>query len=106
MCSDKFLTSPCSFIEKLSQTKVQDLYLTLGVDHDVVGFYVSMDYSLVVRGHESVTHLNCNCECAFQLEWPTINEFTTVQALQVLHNYEMQIVGEGEIVDRTNVWVV
>ena len=65
-----------------------------------------MNDAAIVRRGECITNLNRNREGASQLEWPTVDEFSNVQTLHVLHHDKMNIVIVDQVVNATDVGMV
>src|SRR5207237_3003620 len=92
-------TGYVTLINELGQTKVENLDLPRGRDHDVAGFYISMNDAAFVRCGNRARNLNRDRERAREIEWTTVNQFADVFDFDELHGDEIHARQVREIDD-------
>src|SRR5882724_4515637 len=87
----------------LGNAEVGDLHAALFVDQDILGFYVAMDDSFIVRKLQRRANLRHDLERFARREFAAALQLSQVQSVNKLHNEERQTVNLAEFMNRHNI---
>ena len=95
-----------SLIEKFGQSKIQNLHLAMFRHHHVAGLYISMNDAARMRCGQRIRDLNCDPQCALQLERPTIDQLAHITTFDVLHGDIVHAISFIQIKNRADVGMI
>src|SRR5438132_4156925 len=91
---------------QLSQAKIQQLYVPIATQHDVLRLYVAMNNTSFMCGDECIGHLQSNTQRLADRQWSTLHSLPQRLAFNKFSCNEVSALHHAYVVDRQNVWMI